>query len=290
MKMKASSALRDYYYLTKPGIIRGNVLTAGGGFFLAAAGTIVWGALAALIIGTICIIGSACVCNNYFDRDIDRAMTRTRNRALVSGRIKSGHALIFGAILGILGVIVLALWTNWLTVVIGAVGWISYVCLYTPAKHRTPYATLIGTIPGATPPVAGYTAITGQLDITAWLLFFILVAWQMPHFYAIAIRRLDEYKKAHVPVWPAVHGIGQTKSQTIGFMVTFIILVAMFSLAGYGGPIFGIVLSVYGLYWLTIALRRYNQPDDTAWAKTVFLLSLPVLPLFSLLLIIGSFV
>lgn len=286
--MKASSSrFGDYYYLTKPGIIRGNLLTGAGGFFLAASGNLRWGTLAGLLVGMALVIGGSCVLNNIYDHDIDARMPRTKKRALVSGSISTRHALQFGVVLCLLGLAVLLLATNVLTTVIGAIGLVSYVGVYTPAKHRTPYATLLGTIPGATPPVAGYTAISGHLDGAAWLLFFILVAWQMPHFYAIAIRRLAEYKAAKVPVWPLVHDIKQTQTQMVWFMAAFIALVVRFSLSGYASAWFAIVLGGYGSYWLVTALR-YRRQNNTAWAKKVFLLSLPVLPLFSLLLILDS--
>jgi protoheme IX farnesyltransferase len=280
---------KQYYYLTKPGIIRGNLLTGIGGFFLASRGDFDWWRLFFLIVGMALVIGSSCVFNNIYDRDIDKRMQRTQKRATVSGEISVPEALVFGVILGVVGTGLLIWKVNFLTAVLGLIGLVTYVGAYTPAKHRTPYATLIGTIPGAVPPVAGYTAVANRLDVTCLLLFFILIAWQMPHFYAIAIRRLTEYKAARVPVWPAVHSVRQTKQQIIIYMVVFIFCVLALSFAGKASWLFGGVLGLYGLYWLYATLRSYNDGDDTKWAKAVFLRSLPVLPLFSLLLAISSF-
>jgi protoheme IX farnesyltransferase len=196
--------------------------------------------------------------------------------------------VVFAVLLGVVGTGVLIWKVNLLTAVLGLFGLVTYVGAYTPAKHRTPYATLLGTIPGAVPPVAGYTAVLNQLDGTCFLLFTILVAWQMPHFYAIAIRRLSEYKAAKVPVWPAVYSVRGTKIQIIIYMSVFIVCIASLSATHKASWLFGGVLGAYGLYWLYVTVKNCRSNDDTAWAKTVFLMSLPVLPLFSLLLAIDS--
>jgi protoheme IX farnesyltransferase len=279
---------RQYYYLTKPGIIRGNLLTAIGGFFLASHGSFDWWRLFWLLLGMAMVIGASCVFNNIYDRDIDNRMQRTHKRAIVSGEISIQNALVFAIILAVVGTGVLIWKVNVLTAVLGLFGLVTYVGAYTPAKHRTPYATLIGTIPGAVPPVAGYTAVADRLDTTCVLVFFILVAWQMPHFYAIAIRRLDEYKAARVPVWPSVRSVRQTKQQIIIYMLVFIFCVLALSVAGKTSWLFGAVLGAYGLYWLLTSLRDYNIGDETKWAKKVFLMSLPVLPLFCLVLVFVS--
>jgi protoheme IX farnesyltransferase len=280
--------LQQYYYLTKPGIIRGNLLTALGGFFLASAGDFDWWRLVFLLVGMAMVIGASCVFNNIYDRDIDKRMQRTRKRATVSGEISLRSALLFGLVLAVVGTGVLIWKVNVLTAVLGLFGLVTYVGAYTPAKHRTPYATLIGTIPGAVPPVAGYAAVLDRLDGTCLLLFFILIAWQMPHFYAIAIRRLSEYKAAKVPVWPAVRSVRQTKQQIIIYMPVFIFCALALSASGKASWLFGGIMGAYGLYWLYGGLRGYNSGDDTNWAKKVFLMSLPILPLFSLLLAIDS--
>lgn len=276
---KIDSSLRDYYRLTKPGIIRGNLLTAIGGFFLASQGRIHCSTLLWLLLGMSLVIGSACVCNNIYDRDIDSKMARTRQRALVAQTISSRQALVFGVIIGLGGIIMLFYGTNTLTTVLGVIGFVTYVGVYTPAKHRTPYATLLGTIPGALPPVAGYTTVLNRLDLAALLLFVILVAWQMPHFYAIAIRRLDDYKAAGVPVWPAFYTITATRQQMIAYGLLFSLSCLALAVQQKLG-LFGLVMVPYSLFWLTTM-----RPGPKDWAKRCFLWSLPALPLFSGLLI-----
>jgi protoheme IX farnesyltransferase len=283
-----SAGFRDYYLLMKPGIIRGNLLTAIGGFGLAAGKHYDWTTFLALLFGMSLVIGGACVINNYLDRGIDAKMARTKKRATVSGVINGPTTLVFAAMLTVIGTAALIAWTNWLTTVLGLIGLVTYAGVYTPAKHRTPYATLLGTIPGAIPPVAGYTAVTDRLDLACLLLFVILICWQMPHFYAIAIRRLDEYKAARVPVWPSVYGIQATKQQMIWFALALVVFVIRLSLSGYTGFVFASVLSLYGLYWTYKVFQGVRTTDDIKWAKSVFLLSLPVLPLFSLLLVLNA--
>jgi protoheme IX farnesyltransferase len=280
--------LRQYYVLTKPGIIRGNLLTAIGGFGLASTDRFELHTLVFLLIGMALVIGASCVFNNIIDRGIDSKMERTKNRALVDGSISPTAALAYGSLLAILGFVSLLYGTNLLTTLLGLFGLVAYVGIYTPAKHRTPYATLLGTIPGAIPPVAGYTAITDHLDVAAGLLFVILVCWQMPHFYAIAIRRLNEYKAAKVPIWPIAKDINSTKWQMVGFGLLFIVFCLQLSATGYASPVFGLVMSVVGAYWTYVCWGGLETTHNKDWAKKVFLLSLPILPLFSLLLVLNQ--
>jgi protoheme IX farnesyltransferase len=263
-------------------------MTAIGGFFLASQGVIDWWLLISLLVGMALVIGASCVFNNYYDREIDAHMVRTKKRALASGHISKGAALTYGVVLGILGFAILLLWTNLLTTLLGLFGFLTYAGAYTWAKHRTPYATLLGTIPGAIPPVAGYTAVTGHLDLAAFLLFVILICWQMPHFFAIALRRLNEYKAAKVPVWPAVYGFKSTYAQMLLFTLIFIIACIRLSLDGYTGAVFAWVMSAYGLWWFWQMLKGRAAKDKSTWAKHVFLWSLIALPLMSILLILNN--
>src|SRR5579872_1139906 len=167
--------IRTYYLLTKPGIIMGNLITTVSGFALASRGHLDGWLFLATLIGLGCVIASACVFNNYIDRDLDRKMARTKNRALVMGLISGRNAIYFAMILGVVGFIALILYTNLLAVIVAAVGFIVYVGLYSFWKTRTSYATLIGSVSGAVPPVVGYCAVSSQFDMGAALLFMILV-------------------------------------------------------------------------------------------------------------------
>jgi len=284
------SRLQAYYQLTKPGIIRGNVMTAGAGFLLGTAGHIHWRTLLATLFGTSLVIACGCVLNNYIDRDIDRKMARTKKRALATGEITGRSALTFAALLGITGFLVIALWVNWLVVLLGAIALFSYVVLYGIAKRRSVHGTLVGTIPGALPLVAGYCAASGSIDAAAVILFVIMVCWQMPHFYAIAIFRRDDYTKAGLPVMPVVYGTNKTKIHIFWYVVAFAIATSLLWLYGYTGYIYLIVMLGVGFTWIWQATRGFATKDDVRWARGLFHFSLIVLLSFSVIISLAALV
>lgn len=252
---------------------------------LASRGHLYIGSFLSVLLGGSLVIACGCVFNNYLDRGIDEKMARTQKRALVTGSITTQSALIFGAILGILGFIVLAAGTNTTTVMVGLIGLFSYVVIYGWGKRKTAYGTIIGSISGATPPVAGYTAVTGRFDFGAFLLFAILVCWQIPHFYAISIYRLKEYKRAGIPVWPAVKGIQSTKVQIALFTFAYAVMCSTLMLFGYTGYIYLFVMGALSLVWFYKALQGFGRRDNGAWAREIFgyslLLSLAMVVMFS---------
>lgn len=287
--MAVAQTLRTYYRLTKPGIVYGNALAAGAGYFFGALGDPAWGVFAAMLVGICAVMASACVYNNVIDRDIDAKMERTKRRAVVTGSISPTHALIFATILLILGLGVLWLGTNPLTVLVAAIGHVAYVILYGIAKRRTVHGTLVGTISGSTPPVIGYVAATGQFDSIAALLFLVLVAWQMPHFYAIAIFRRDDYAQANIPVLSVVQGLTATRRQIIAYVVLFILL--CLSLGVFAGlSLFAtLILLLVGAYWLYLCLEPIGQGGMNGWARRQFGWSLSVLLVLCLVLSLDSF-
>jgi protoheme IX farnesyltransferase len=191
--------LRTYYNLTKPGIIYGNALVAAAAFIFGSHTGINWMLFALTIVGLSFVIGGSCVFNNYYDRDIDARMERTKKRAFAAGKVTPMHALIFGFVL-LLGGIALLSFTSVLALGAALVGFIVYVFLYTPIKHRSGYAVYVGAIAGATPPVVGYAAATNMLDMYALAFFAFLFLWQLPHFFAIARYRYKEYQAAGIPL------------------------------------------------------------------------------------------
>ena len=138
-------------------------------------------------------MASACVFNNYIDRQVDKKMERTKNRALVTGLISGRNAILFATLLGLIGNLILFLYTNLLTVFVAGLGFFVYVVLYSLWKCRTIYGTAIGSIAGAVPPVVGYCAVSNHFDAGALILFAMMVLWQMPHFFAIALLHFDDY-------------------------------------------------------------------------------------------------
>lgn len=273
--------VRRYYYLAKPGIIYGNLITAIAAYVYGSGGAIVWVELLAMGAGTSLVIASGCIANNIIDAPLDAHMERTKNRSLVRHSISVRAAGIYSAITGIAGFFILIKYTNLYTAAIGAVGWIFYVIVYAIAKRRSVHGTLVGTVPGATPPVAGYVAATHSFDVAALLLFFILVAWQMPHFYAIAVRRLKDYKTARIPVLPAVKGFAATRKQIIAYIAAFMISVIVFAYIEKPGILFIAVMTITSLRWLSIALEKSYIKDQINWAKKVFQFSLITLLIFN---------
>lgn len=278
--------LRDLYWLAKPGIIYGNLLTAAGGFLLASQWEIDWILFAATVTGTALVIASACVINNYIDREIDKKMARTKWRTSTVQKLGANGMMAYGVILGILGFGILFFWTNWLVVFIGVIAYVDYIVLYGVTKRTSVHGTLVGSIAGAAPPVAGYCAVTGKFDGGALIIFLIMVAWQMVHFYAIAIRRADEYKAAKIPVLPLIKGVRATKAQMIAYTIAFIIAVVALSAFGYAGWTFAVVMGALGLYWLYRGLSSFQLKDNVLWAKKMFLFSLVVLLSFSVMMAI----
>lgn len=279
--------VKEYYQLTKPGIIYGNLIVTASGFLLASKLDINLLTLLALLFGTSFVIASGCVFNNIADREIDTKMTRTKNRALVKKTISTQAAVIFAFFLGITGFVVLALYTNLLTLGVGLVGFLFYVVLYGIWKRRSIYGTLIGSVSGATPPVAGYLAVTNQLDSGALLLFLILVFWQMPHFYAIAIYRFDDYKSAMIPVLPIKKGVLATKIQILFFMIAFCVCLPLFSFLGYTGYTYLAITLIVALVWLRLGFQGFSTDNDRHWARRVFLFSQIVIVTLSVMLSVG---
>jgi protoheme IX farnesyltransferase len=186
--------LRDYLALTKPGITRHVVLTAAAGYYLGTAGTFGWSRFLALLAGTALVSGGTNTLNQWWERDVDARMPRTRDRPVASGRLAPKAALRFGLALGALGVLLLAAGTTALTAALAALTLGTYVLAYTPLKKRTTMNTLVGCVPGALPILGGWTAATGAFAPGAWALFAVLYLWQVPHTLALAWMYRADYQ------------------------------------------------------------------------------------------------
>jgi len=236
------------------------------------------------LIGISFVVASACVFNNILDAKIDSKMERTKNRAMVLRKIKTPNAIVFGIILLILGAIALSHYTNWITFVAAMTGFVVYVFIYTFAKRYTTWGTEIGSISGAIPPLVGYLAISNYIDIGAIILFLIFVFWQMPHFYAIAIYRLNEYKQAGIPVLPAVKGIKRTKINILIYIILFMGTITILNIFGYAGNLYIILMLIMSLTWLWMAIKGFKVTDDIKWAKKMFKLSLIIVLAFCVII------
>lgn len=280
--------VKHYYYLTKPGIIYGNLLTAAAGYLLGSRWHIQRLSFFGLLIGTSLVIGSACVFNNYLDRGIDAKMKRTKRRALVSGAVSNGQALAYGVVLGVVGVSALIACTNRLTLSVGLVAFVDYVWLYGWSKRHSVHGTLVGSISGSAPIVAGYTAATNRFDTGALLLLLILTCWQMPHFYAIALYRYQDYKAAKLPVLPIVKGVRSAQLQIVAYILAFIGAVTLLTAAGYTGYSYLLVMGGLGVWWLWRGLRGLKAKDTAQWGRQMFLASLLVIMGVSVMTAVGG--
>lgn len=254
----------------------GNLITTVGGFALASRGHIDFWLLLWTMLGLGCVIASACVFNNYIDRVGDEKMARTKNRALVKGLISGRNAIFFAILLGLFGALVLFFYTNLLAVTIAAVGFFVYVALYSFWKYHTTYATIVGSISGAVPPVVGYCAVSNHLDMGGILLFLILVLWQMPHFYAISMYRFDDYRAASIPVLPVEKGIYVTKIHMLLYIIGFTTAALMLTVFGYMGIAYSIVAALLGFSWLWLCIRGFKSENNKVWARQMFVLSLVI--------------
>ena len=281
---------RSYLQLIKPGITLSNTIAGIAGFFLAA--SVVPFSLAALIgaaVGIASIIASACVFNNVMDRDIDKRMMRTSKRDVASGIISVRKALLFASALGIIGFSAIIFLTNTTTLVLGIVAFLWYIIVYGYAKRTTVFSTIIGGVAGALPPAAGYTALTGQIDLASVLLFLILFFWQMPHFYAIAMFRRSDYASAKLPVWSVVYGMKSAKRQIFLFVVVYAIISMFLFVAGYVGYVYLILSTLLSIYWVYRGVSLYNKVDDEKWARKMFGASLLILLAMCLLIAVGGY-
>lgn len=261
--------------IAKPGIIFGNVVTASGGYFLGSRGHIQLIGLLITLIGMGLIIACGCILNNYIDRDIDKLMERTKNRLSAQGLISGQRLIIYAILTGLLGIIVLWLGTNLLTLFIALIGLFGYVIIYSIWLKRTStLGTEMGAIAGAVPPVVGYCAATNCFDLGAILVFAILFFWQMPHFYAISIYRLNDYKAASLPILPLKKSMLYTKIRMLIYTIAFVIACILPTLFGYEGYVYFVIALFLGLIWLYLAIQGFKTKDDVKWARKMFLFSI----------------
>lgn len=273
--------LRTYFLLTKPGILMGNAITAFGGFALASKLEFDFRIFLAMTAGLCAIIASACIFNNYIDKSSDQKMDRTKNRGFVTGQVREKNAIGFAIFLGLLGTTLLACFTNLITVLLALFGFFVYICLYTFFKYRSVHATIIGSFAGAVPPAVGYCAASGRFDLCALLLFSIVVLWQMPHFYAISIYRLEDYKKASIPVLPLKKGIRTTKISMAVYILVFIAICSLLTLLHFTGWLFLAAAAMLGTIWFVLCLKGFASIDDRLWARKMFIFSLIVITTLS---------
>lgn len=281
--------IKEYYLLTKPGIIRGNILTLIAGFLVGSMDSkinlpvLIWA-----LIGTSLVVASACVLNNIYDRDIDQYMLRTKNRALVKNKISIKNAFIYALILGFLGTLILLIQVNTLTALLGLLGMVLYVVMYTYLKRKTVYGTIIGSLSGSVPPLAGYSAATNSIDATSIILFLSMTCWQMSHFYAIALYRFQEYKKAKIPLLPIVKGVVRTKISILLYVFGFALTCSALYLLSAISLISFVIFIILGTSWICLGIYYFNIKNSAKWGKNMYLFSLIIISAWCLILSIDS--
>jgi protoheme IX farnesyltransferase len=270
--------LVDYYELTKPRMNFLVVVTTMVGYYMAAHGQADWGRILFTLAGTALTAAGSSVFNQYLERRLDSKMKRTADRPIPAGRVHPFDAFLFGLALSLSGVGILALFVNLLTATLGGLTLLLYVLLYTPAKRVTSLCTIIGAVPGAIPPVMGFTAVKGTITSEAMALFAILFFWQMPHFLAIAILYRDDYARGGFRMLPVVdRNMSITGRQIVLYSVSLIPVSMLPALLGMAGTLYftaalllGVAFCGFGL----VCARSKNRSD----ARQLFLASIIYLP------------
>jgi heme o synthase len=287
--MPVAESFGIYYKLTKPGIIRANVMTGAAGFLLASSGNLDFVLFGITLIAIALIIASACVINNIIDREIDTKMERTEKRSLVTGKVPLHVAYIYALGLGVFGFGLLAVYTNSLTFIVGIIGVIDYVVLYGITKRRSVHGTLVGGVAGATSIVAGYTAVTYQFDGAALALFLIMFVWQLPHFYAIALFRCKDYQVADLPVLSVVKGKQYTQKAILACIPLFGLTAMLLPYQGYTGRTYTLLMLILTAWWLWLGLTRLGKVNPKKWGHIIFGSSLVILLVFSVLISVDNY-
>lgn len=261
--------IRDIVALTKPKITASVILTTAGGMWLAP-GTRPWHVILVMLATTVAVVGSANSLNCWLERDSDRFMQRTRNRPLPDGRLQPNIALWLGGILAFLSVPTLSLVVNPMTGLLGAIALVSYVAVYTPMKRTSSFSLLVGSVPGALPPLMGWTAITGTLDAPGLVLFGILFFWQVPHFIAIAIYRKHDYEAAGLKTLPSERGEKNAAIQGVLYAGALLVTSVLLWVYRAAGPIYLAAALILGGYQLAMAVRLVLMDGKAAPARKMF--------------------
>jgi protoheme IX farnesyltransferase len=280
----SATTLRDLLDLAKPRITTMVVFTTAMGVWLAPA-SIGFARTAILLFGTALLVGSANILNCWYERESDGLMIRTRNRPLPAGRLEPATALLLGIACGVFAIPLLAVAINPLTAVLGAIAHTTYVLVYTPLKKISPWALELGAIPGAIPPLMGWTAATGTLSLPGWFLFGILFFWQIPHFLAIAIYLEDDYRRGGLKVLSVTRG-PVVAARWLAFYTVAIVVVSLLAqplhLASFA---YTSVAAVLGIGFLEFARRGVMGQVEGAWARRTMLYSIAWLTALMLALV-----
>ncbi len=282
---KSRAIWRDYYEMCKPNVVYLMLVTAMIGMFMAVPGMVPWEVLLYGNLGIGLCAASAAAVNHLVDRRIDLVMSRTKNRPMAQGRIKTLHASLFALVLGGVGMALLIVKINQLTAWLTLASLLGYAVVYTLwLKRATPQNIVIGGLAGAAPPLLGWTAVTGEIHGHALLLVLIIFAWTPPHFWALAIARKDEYAKVDIPMLPVTHGVKYTALQILLYTLILFAVSLMPFATGMSGSLYllgAVVLGIGFLYWAIVLMRgkNPNAPMETFKYSLIYLLAIFVIML-----------
>jgi len=285
-KTQSTLSWKNYLELCKPKVVLLLVFTANVGMLLAAPGM---PPIAEFIYATLGIglsSASAAAINHYIDQKADAEMARTKNRPLPSGELNSNNVLIFAAVIGIIGILILTFLINILTAVLTFISLIGYAIIYTVyLKRLTPQNIVIGGAAGAAPPVLGWCAMTGEVHPYALLLFLLIYVWTPPHFWALAIARREEYAKVNIPMLPVTHGTDFTRLHILLYTILLFIVTLLPYLTGMSGLIYLIPSALLSLGFIFFALKMMRTKEDKTAMQTFAFSIIYLMLLFAFLLI-----
>ena len=270
----------DYLELTKPRVTLMVVITMAFGFYLGSRGAMDWLLLVHALIGTALVAGGTSALNQYWERDLDAKMLRTKNRPLPSGRLQPRAALLFGSIISATGIAELFFMVNGLTALLAAATLFSYVFLYTPLKQKNSLSTIVGAVPGALPPLGGWTAARNDLSIEGWILFAILFIWQLPHFLAIAWIYREDYLRGGFPMLTVIDPEGDSAGRQIISNCLALLPVSLLpTIVGMAGRFYFVGALALSLFFLGcgIAVMRHRSNVTVRRLLHASLLYLPTL-------------
>ncbi len=282
------AVLRDYLSLTKPPIVVLLLVTAAGGMFLAAQAVPPLLLMGLVGLGGALASGGANALNHYLDRDIDEQMGRTRRRPVPGRRIAPGQALAFGILLNVVAFAVLYLWVHWLAAALTLAATLFYALVYTRwLKRSTPHNIIIGGAAGAIPPVVGWVAVAGGLDLPALYLFTIVFFWTPPHFWALSLLIQEDYRRAGIPMLPVVTSRRDTVLHILLYTLALVALTLMFAFTGAVGWVYVGGATLLGLGFIGLAWRLWRE-DSQRRARTLYLYSLLYLALLFAAVMVDS--
>jgi protoheme IX farnesyltransferase len=286
MATAARSRFSDFVALTKPRLNLLVVATTAGGYYLGAGPASDALSLFHVTAATALVAGGSAAFNQILERRVDALMDRTRRRPVADGRLSVRDSAIFATALSLAGLAWLALTTTWLAAAVAFVTLATYVALYTPLKLRTSFATVIGAVPGALPPMIGWAAATGTLSREAWVLFAIIFLWQMPHFLAIAWLFRDDYGRAGFPMLPVREPDGRSTGYQVAAYASALLPVSLVpSLMGLAGTAYFLVALALGVVFLGVSLR-FAIARTRHDARVLFFTSIAYLPLVWLAMVL----